>query len=164
MIPVQPHDPEPAWLRIARTFKGIPEKVLGQLNPQIVEMFRLATHFPVARLRPDTPWCAAAVSHWLKLAHAPSPETANAAACATYGYPCEPRPGALIVLAPGVVGAGISGHVGFWEQPLTDTEFWLFSGNCRNTAMSHVYPVSRIVACRWPYPLDAPLPVPPQAA
>jgi uncharacterized protein (TIGR02594 family) len=151
MNPLQPHDPEPEWLRIARTFKGIREKVDGKLNPRIAELFRVGTHFPVDKLKPDTAWCAALVSYSLLMAGVPSPHTANAAACATFGYPCKPRPGALIVLAPGVVGAGISGHVGFYEQELAKDAFWLFSGNCLNTARSQLYQTSRIVACRWPF-------------
>lgn len=161
MIPTQPHDPEPEWLRIARQFKGIREVIAGKLNPLIADMFK-STHFPLDKLTITTAWCAALVSCSLAKAGAPSPRTANAAACALFGYACEPRPGALIVLAPGVVGAGISGHVGFWEQEMTADNFWLYSGNCQNTAKSHVYPKSRITACRWPY--DLTLPAPPQAA
>lgn len=161
MNPLQPREAAPEWLRIARTFKGIRETIAGQLNPLIAAMFK-STHFPLEKLTPTTAWCAALISHCFLMAGAPSPRTANAAACALFGFPCEPRPGALIVLAPGVVGAGISGHVGFWEQELTADNFWLYSGNCQNTAKSHVYPVARIVACRWPY--DLTFPAPPQAA
>ncbi|MBA3841082.1 MAG: hypothetical protein H0X39_00405 [Actinobacteria bacterium] len=139
----------PEWLRIARLFKGIRETIGGKLNPKVAEFFK-ATHFPLAKLTSTTPWCAALVSYALEQAYAPSPRTANAAACAAFGEECEPKLGAIIVLAPGVQGAGISGHVGFYEGTLTPESFWLFSGNCMNTAKSHVYPVSRIVACRWP--------------
>ncbi len=149
MIPSRPPPDEPEWLRIARTYKGITEKAGGKLNPLIVEMFS-ATRFPRAKLKPDTPWCAAFVSYCLERAGMPSPHTANAAACVAFGVACQPKPGAVIVLAPGVVGAGISGHVGFYEKALNETHFWLFSGNCQNTARSHLYPASRIVACRWP--------------
>lgn len=150
MNPSEPPSGDPEWLRIARMYKGVREVVNGKLNPQVAKFFE-ATRFPAKNLNSRTAWCAAFVSWALQQAHVPSPRTANAAACGGFGYACEPRPGAIIVLAPGVVGAGTSGHVGFYEQPLSADLFWLFSGNCMNTARSHVYPVSRIVACRWPY-------------
>lgn len=150
MIPSQPpFDVEPPWLVFARQYKGIRETTVGgKLNPMIADMFS-STRFPKSRLTPTTPWCAAMVSHCLARVGMPSPRTANAAACALFGVASEPRSGAIVVMAPGVVGAGISGHVGFWEKAAGD-QFWLFSGNCRNTARSLLYPVSRIVAVRWP--------------
>lgn len=149
MKPVAFVDGDPSWLRFARQYKGIPEAVGGKLNPLIVEMFK-ATHFPAEKLTATTAWCAALVSHCLARTGYPSPHTANAAACAAFGVPTEPRPGALVVLAPGVVGAGNSGHVGFYEKALNAEQFWLFSGNCRNTARSQIYPLDRVVAMRWP--------------
>lgn len=150
MIPSQPpFDEEPPWLRFARQYKGIPEAIGGKLNPLIAEMFT-STRFPKSKLTATTSWCAAFVSHVLERTGYPSPHTANAAACAAFGMACEPKPGAIVVLTPGVVGAGTSGHVGFYEKPLNAQHFWLFSGNCRNTARSQLYPVDRIVAVRWP--------------
>lgn len=150
MIPSDPPTGTPPWLRIARMYKGVREVIGGQLNPQIVEMFR-ATRYPIARLTPTTAWCAALVCHSYKKAGVKNPpHTARAADLATYGVACELKPGALVVLAPGVLGAGTSGHVGFWEQRLSDEMHWLFSGNCGNTAKSHVYPTSRFLAVRWP--------------
>jgi uncharacterized protein (TIGR02594 family) len=150
VIPSQPpFDEEPPWLRFARQYNGIREVMGGKLNPLIAEMFK-ATRFPLAKLTASTAWCAALVSHALERTGYPSPHTARAADCASFGVQCQFKPGAIVVLTPGVVGAGSSGHVGFYEKPLNAQHFWLFSGNCKNTAKSQLYPVERIVAVRWP--------------
>jgi len=151
-LPAPPMAEQPEWMTIARQFNGIRETVNGKLNPQIVDFFQLGTHFPLAKLTATTPWCAAFVSYCLHKAGMKSPLTANAAACALYGLPVvgEVQHGDVVVLAPGVQGAGTSGHVGFYLQPLNAHAFWLYSGNCANTVKASVYQLDRVVAWRRP--------------
>lgn len=139
----------PDWYAIALKYLGTKELVGGQLNP-VIRRFFGSTHFPSDKITKTTPWCAAFVSFCLGHAGLPSPRTANAAKCGEYGRASELKEGAIVVLSPGVSGAGLSGHVGFYSRPHDDTQFWLLSGNCDNSVKEKLYPLDRVVAVRWP--------------
>ncbi|MGE5509913.1 MAG: CHAP domain-containing protein [Bacteroidota bacterium] len=105
-----PSSPHP-WLdrMVEAAERGVREVAGSKDNPEILKYFALCGHPEIEH--DETAWCAAGLGAFLKLSSYPIPPVAHnlmARSYLTYGKPCEPKPGAIMVLPR---GAPPFGHV-----------------------------------------------------
>lgn len=144
----------PAWYAAALGELGVREYTPQhpgphgeQSNPRVEEYQRVA-----GQRHPDdeVSWCASFVSWCLAQAHEPHLGT-GARSYEHYGVKTVARVGAIAVLwreDP----HGTRGHVGFYvgPDPHDPQAFIMLSGNSANMVQMHPYPLSRLLAFRWP--------------
>ncbi len=139
---------EPIVLEVARKELGVRE---GRDDKRIV------AYHQATRLRAQnskTAWCASFVCWVLEQSGLPNPRTARAADFIKYGRETFLEPGAIVVFAPPPKGKpnadnASSGHVGFLVG-VEGENLIVLSGNSANCVRISPYPVSRLVATRWP--------------
>ena len=129
----------------ARSELGQSELPGAKHNPRIVEYHQLTK----LRAKDDeTPWCSSFVNWCLSKSNYPTTESAAARSWATYGAPCLPHPGAIVVLTR--TGGG---HVGFYVRE-TGKYVYILGGNQSNKVSIAGYDKGRIIAYRLPQLLN----------
>jgi uncharacterized protein (TIGR02594 family) len=134
------------WLALARAECGVRACGPGECNPRITQ-YHAGTN--IAGYDDKVSWCSSFV-HW-SLAQAGIAGTASALARSwlTWGEPlAHPLEGCITVLwreDP----ASWKGHVGFFQRLEGDT-IVLLGGNQLGEVRLHAYPLSTVLAYRWP--------------
>lgn len=137
---------QPDWLREAWRELGQRERAGSADNARIIAMYREAGHAGIAH--DEVPWCAAFVGACLARAGMAGTRSLMARSYAKYGERLsDPRTGAIAVLSRGSDPA--LGHVGFVVGAAGDRLF-LLGGNQADAVSVAAYPLSRLVALRWP--------------
>lgn len=135
----------PPWLRIARGELGVREVKGPGANARIL------AYFASTKLAPaqgdETPWCSAFACWCMEQAIHQSPARANARSWLSWGEPCNPQLGAVVVLSRGLLEH--QGHVGFWLGEERGRVI-LLGGNQGNAVSVQAYPLERVVGYRWP--------------
>jgi uncharacterized protein (TIGR02594 family) len=137
----------PGWLTVARSLEGLRERPGSEDEPLILDM---AKALGVRYQHDSVAWCGLAVGyafHQDGLRDLPR-YLLRARAWATYGRPCEPRIGALLVFWRGRPD-GFEGHVGFYEAE-SSKYFTVLGGNQGDALCKRRIPKHRLLACRWP--------------
>jgi len=146
---------EPAWLTHARSFMGLKEVPGPKHNSTILGWVKsLGGWFK----DDETPWCGTFVGAMMQLAGQPVPQHwYRAKAWASWGKPCQPCVGAIVVFS-----RQGGGHVGFLVGE-SAANWYVLGGNQSNAVNITPIAKNRQVAggIRWPagLPLDGkPLP------
>lgn len=138
------------WMLAARKLVGTPEKVQGQLNPVVRELFK-STRYPLDKLTPDTPWCAAFVCACLERSGVPSTRSAAASSYLDWGEPLrELVHGCVVVLRRGLGGGKLMYHVAFGFRPHDAEHIDVLGGNQDNTVNVKTRALDDVIAMRWP--------------
>jgi uncharacterized protein (TIGR02594 family) len=138
---------EYSWMMQARSELGQSELPGAKHNPRIVEYHQLTK----LRAKDDeTPWCSSFVNWCLSKSNYPTTESAAARSWATYGAPCLPHPGAIVVLT-----RKGGGHVGFYVKE-TPAYVYLLGGNQGNAVTIAAYAKDRVIGYRIPKELNTP--------
>ena len=134
----------PHWLVIAYDELDTEEIGGAKANPRIIEYHAATT----LRAKSDeVPWCSSFVNWCMKEAGQRTTRSAAARSWAKYGKACGLEKGAVIVVSRGTNPA--HGHVGFvWRAD--GPWVWILGGNQGNRVSIARYPLSRLVATRWP--------------
>lgn len=139
-------DGAPPWMQTLWADIGTHEVPGKRHNPRIVAYFRDAG-FPSIR-DDETAWCAAAVNASLERAGIPGSKSLAARSFEKWGAACEPKAGCIVVLWRGS-RTGWQGHVGLLVRK-TSTHVHLLGGNQGDALNVQAFPVSRVLAYRWP--------------
>jgi len=139
--------PIPAWLDFARTLHGVAEVPGPRHNPTILSWWK-ALGVKVLGLVATTDeiaWCGVYVAWCMRhVGIDPPPIAARAKAWATWGQPCTPGLGAILVF-----GRTGGGHVGFYEGERADA-YLVLGGNQGNRVSKQWIAKDRLLAARWP--------------
>jgi uncharacterized protein (TIGR02594 family) len=136
---------EPRWLTIARSYLGTQEVVGKGSNAKILAMTKHFARWIKSFFKDDdTPWCALFVGHCLGDAGLEHTNSLAARSYETYGVPCEPALGAIMVFA-----RKGGGHVGFYTGE-TATAYRILGGNQSNAVNETWIAKNRHTATRWP--------------
>lgn len=139
------------WLEIARSRVGLREIKGKEHNSFIVKMWKSIKRGGIKD--DETPWCAAFVGECLEEAGIVSTRFEGAGSYLTWGVPCNPCYGAVVVIK---TNSGTGNHVGFLVGQDTVGNVFVLGGNQNNEVNVSKYPASRIKATRWPKPLYSP--------
>lgn len=134
---------EAPWMWTALREIGVTETPGPRSTPRI-----LTYHGATALAASDdaVPWCASYCGWVLREAGVTPTGSAAARSYATWGVTSDPRYGAVAVLSR---GRPPRGHVGFLID--ADDEFvWILGGNQGDRVSVAPFPMTRLVACRWP--------------
>jgi uncharacterized protein (TIGR02594 family) len=139
-----------AWMQIARAELGISEIIGPADNPRIVAYHATTT---LQSKDDETPWCSAFVNWCLAQAGIKGTWAANARSWINWGRFEGRKPGAIVVLWRGSPDAA-TGHVGFVDRIEAD-KVWILGGNQGDRVSIAPFPLSRVLAFRWPVNDDA---------
>lgn len=148
---------EANWLEVARRELGIHETPGPKATERITEYLKTTTVPKGMSESDETPWCAAFVNWCMIQAGVHGTNSAMAASWRSFGVPCEPKPGAVVVIQQKVQGkdpatGSTSGmHVGFFlEQDAGGVV--LLGGNQHDSVKISRFPSSAylVKAYRWP--------------
>lgn len=139
LIPV-----EPDWLSVARAELGVAERPGTADNPRIVE-YHSATS--LRAMHDEVPWCASFVCWCLEQVGVAHTSSASARSFLTWGKPCVPTEGCVVVLRR---GNPPSGHVGFYLRPHLPGRIHVLGGNQGNAVTITSFDESDVLAYRWP--------------
>ena len=135
------------WIKVARTFSGLKEYPGAANNPTIMGWAKgLGTKLlGIAYAGDHVPWCGLFVAHCIKAAgHVTAPIAVRASSLATWGQPCKPVPGSVMVFKrPGGC------HVVFLVGQ-NATSYRVLGGNQSDSVNETWIEKSRCVAVRWP--------------
>lgn len=133
------------WMDIARAEIGVAEIIGPGDNPRIV-----AYHAKTSLHSKDdeTPWCSSFVNWCLHKAGYLGTGSAAARSWTNWGSTKGRTPGAIVVLWRGSPDAA-TGHVGFLDR-LDGDHVWLLGGNQGDRVSVAKFPLSRVLAFRWP--------------
>ena len=143
---------DPSWLKIAYRFNGVAEIKGPHHNSAIIDLLDIADGAddgkPLQGIADDeTPWCATFVSAVLELAGIVSTRSAWARSYLGWGEEmAAPALGAIAVLERGPT----SGHVAFVVGRQGSDQIMLLGGNQSDMVRISAFPVSRVLAYRWP--------------
>ena len=140
----------PNWMHLALEEMGTAEVPGDADNPRILEYLH-AGGIPVDSIEAEgdeTPWCAAFVNFVLLHSGLQGTNHGAARSFTKYGTPATTKLGAITVLWRGSP-TGWQGHVGFLLDH-DDLSVYLLGGNQRNRVSVAAYPVTRVLAHRWP--------------
>lgn len=151
----------PRWLEIAEKELGVKEIRGRRHHPKIIEYLHTAKNLGNwGRSRDETPWCAAFVNWALHQAGEKGTEHALAASFIDWGFPSDPRLGAVCVLKykgdrDASTGSRGGFHVGFFIHE-TKYSFRILGGNQADRVSYRNFPKKMydLVALRWPSPAD----------
>lgn len=145
-----PAAPEPAWLLYARKEIGVEELPGADTNRRITEYWDMSGLNRLLRVDGDeTPWCAVFASAMLAKSGYRGAKHPLARSFESWGSSLkEPQPGCITVLAR-PHGESWQGHVGFWVGADPD-HVHLLGGNQGDAVDIAKFPLSRVVAYRWP--------------
>ena len=113
-------------------------------TPFTVEVFKHTTYPPLGNYTPES--CAATVCAALEETDYASTHNASAASYATYGTPCELKPGCIVVFAWPDGGH----HVNFCHDIIDGTTFRGLGGNQSHSLDDAIFARQYITATRWP--------------
>ncbi len=133
------------WHAIAKAELGVKEIPGAADNPRIVE-YHAATSLKASD--DETPWCSAFANWCMAEAGINGSGSAAARSWLSWGDPCEPRPGCIVVLWR-VAPDAPTGHVGFLDS-LDGDRVWILGGNQGDKVSVAAFPVARVLAYRWP--------------
>jgi uncharacterized protein (TIGR02594 family) len=137
---------EPVWLRRARQEIGVKE------IPGPKHSARVLSYWELSKLpfRDDeTPWCAGFVGAMLEDVGIKSTRSGMARSYATWGQPCGPVPGAIVVYWRGSK-TGTAGHVGFVVGKDQAGNIMTLGGNQGNAVTIAPFSPARVLGYRWP--------------
>jgi uncharacterized protein (TIGR02594 family) len=141
---------DPAWLAAARTYVGQREiKGIGS-NPLILKWWQ-SIRAPFTD--DETPWCAGFVGAMLEQVGIRSTRAASARSYCAWGVALN-----WMILGAVVVferGPG-HGHVGFVVGRDESTNLLVLGGNQGDSVSVATFPMSRIIALRWPVAVPIP--------
>ena len=138
--------PLPPWLAVAAAEKGVRVFAVGQSNPRITEYHALTN---IRGYDDKASWCSSFVNWSLAQTGVTGTGSALARSWLEWGKPLEePRPGCIVVLSREDT-AGWKGHVGFFLHAEGE-HIHLLGGNQLEEVREHGYPLSSVLAYRWP--------------
>jgi uncharacterized protein (TIGR02594 family) len=141
---------EPVWLRRARMEIGVSE-IAGKEHSKRILSFWELSKLP---FRDDeTPWCAGFVGAMLEDSGIKSTRSGMARSYETWGQPCQPIPGAIVVFWRGSRSSG-SGHVGFLTGRDQHGNLMVLGGNQGDAVNIKPFSTSRLIGYRWPIGFD----------
>ena len=143
----------PLWHGVAKAQIGIKEVPGPKSSPAILTWAgKVGRKLGVAYTDDATPWCGLFIAYCMTAAgHTPPDIAVRAKAWATWGQPCEPTLGAVLVFE-----RQGGGHVGLYAGE-TATAYRVLGGN-QSDAVNYAWIAkSRCIAVRWAP--KAPLPV-----
>lgn len=147
MIPPGSTD-DPPWLQEAIRDLGVRE---GKDDTRILAYRAFTKARPWAKTSgAGSAWCSDAACAWFERAGVASTRSAAAASWKRWGRDSGLLPGAVVVFGPHDPDAGGTGHVGIVSRAPVGGMVEVISGNCGNAVRRKLYPVSAVVACRWP--------------
>jgi uncharacterized protein (TIGR02594 family) len=138
---------QPHWMTIARRYLGVREAP-GAANAATIMGWAQALGAKVLGIvygADSIPWCGLYVAQVVSEAgFKPPPISVRARAWASWGAPCPPRMGAVLVFErPG------GGHVGFYAGE-TDAAYRVLGGNQSDAVSLAWIAKARCIAVRWP--------------
>jgi len=137
------------WMERAWSELGQSEIKGGVANEQILQYFKAVGHDNIKS--DEIAWCAAFLGAVLEWNGFRSTRSLMARSYEKWGYPSEPREGAIVVLKR--TNDPRFGHVGFCVS-FTDDLVTVIGGNQGNSVSVREFARDAIVAWRWPEPLD----------
>ena len=139
---------EPPWLQVARKYLGLREIKGKKHNPTILDFWKRCK----LPFRDDeTAWCAGFAGGVLVEAGYTCTWSGMARSYEEYGRRLmEIKPGAILVFWRKFINSP-SGHVGFAADFPSDGYVPLLGGNQGDQVCIKRYPLSRLVAIRWPH-------------
>jgi uncharacterized protein (TIGR02594 family) len=136
------------WYEEALGLVGTKEVAGSRSNPEIIEW---AQDLDIDYKSDDVPWCGLFVAHCIG-ANLPDEQLPTLPLLArrwkTFGEPCEPMRGAVLVFWRGKKD-GPFGHVGFYHSEDSDA-YHVLGGNQSNSVNIARLGKSRVLAVRWP--------------
>lgn len=137
----------PLWFKIALQFLGVREAP-GAANSNVIMGWAKAVGGAILGIvypGDATPWCGLFVANAIRAAGLMPPKIAvRAKAWATWGVPCRPCEGAILVFErPG------GGHVGFYAGE-NETKYLVLGGNQGDAVSKAWFDKTRCIAVRWP--------------
>lgn len=137
---------EPEWMTLARHELGTTELAGYADDARVMRYFRDVRHGEVRH--DETAWCAAFVGACLERAGLRSTRSLSARSYQSWGLAlATPRLGCVVVLSRGPDSR--LGHVGFLVRSEGGLVY-LLGGNQGNAVCIRGYPISRVIAYRWP--------------
>lgn len=137
---------EPSWMKVARAEQGIRTFGTGNSNPRITE-YHSGTN--IAGYDDKASWCSSFVNWSLSQVGIQGTSSALARSWLEWGVPIdEPKIGCIVVLWRDDPDSW-KGHVGFFQKAEGECIF-LLGGNQLEDVRVHSYPVSTVLAYRWP--------------
>ncbi|MDB5894864.1 MAG: hypothetical protein JWQ88_2395 [Rhodoferax sp.] len=136
----------PPWLAVAALETGVRTFPAGTSNPRVTE-YHDCTNLP--GYDDKASWCSSFVNWSLAQVGVQGTGSALARSWLSWGEPLEvPRFGCIAVLSR-EDPAGWKGHVGFFMHA-DEAHVHLLGGNQLDEVRLHAYPVSHVLAYRWP--------------
>ena len=117
---------------------------------------RVLSYWELAKLpfnTDETPWCAGFCNAMLESVGIKGTRSGMARSFETWGQPCGPVPGAIVVLWRGSPSSG-SGHVGFLTSRDQRGNLMILGGNQGDAVNVRPFSTSRLVGYRWPSGFD----------
>ena len=141
---------DPRWMKVARAELGEKEVPGAVDNPKILEYLASCPNLPDRLAETEeTPWCSCFIQWVFTQAGMPGTGKANARSWVEWGNGhTDFCVGAVVVLSRGTNPA--HGHVGLYEHGAPKGHVRLLGGNQGNAVSLKDYPMSRVVAIRWP--------------
>jgi uncharacterized protein (TIGR02594 family) len=102
----------------------------------------------LAALSDEVPWCSAFVNWCCVQAGIRGTGSAAARSWLSWGVPCAPREGCVVVMARGNNAA--LGHVAFYVADFDSQRITVLGGNQGDCVSYGVYAKSRVLGYRWP--------------
>lgn len=137
----------PSWVDVAKQYLGTSEVKGGKHNPRILKWWA-AIRAPFTD--DETPWCAAFVGGVLEECGIKSSRSASARSYCNWGrFLSVPSVGCVAVFWRGSP-SGWSGHVGFVVGKDAAGNLMVLGGNQGDKVSIAAFPMSRVLAYRWP--------------
>jgi uncharacterized protein (TIGR02594 family) len=141
---------EPVWLRRAKQEIGVKEIPGPKHSARVLSYWELSK---LAFRDDETPWCAGFVGAMLEDVGIKSTRSGMARSYSTWGQPCGPIPGAIVVYWRGSK-TGASGHVGFVVGKDKAGNIMTLGGNQGDAVTIAPFSPVRVLGYRWPSAFD----------
>jgi uncharacterized protein (TIGR02594 family) len=141
---------EPVWLRRARQEIGVREIPGPKHSARVLSYWELSK---LAFRDDETPWCAGFVGAMLEDVGIKSTRSGMARSYSSWGQPCGPIPGAVVVYWRGSK-TGASGHVGFVVGKDKAGNIMTLGGNQGDAVTIAPFSPARVLGYRWPSAVD----------
>lgn len=134
---------ETPWLELAKKYLGEHEIAGRRDNQFVLDCFKYTGY---KADHDEVPWCAAFICRMLAETGYKHTHSAAAMSYADYGSPHQIIPGAIVVFK----WAGGGHHVSLVHHVIDNQYVACLGGNQSDMVKISVFPISRIVAHRWP--------------